>query len=283
MPRRVETFSFIAGVNAYITDTAEPISLSRKVNFPPDVTDAELNDIATAVGATTAAASTPCPDDFVGADPRYLNFIRASGNTVSVPVGNRTNLLTAATTIKGILDGDAGNEVVCIELVGEYFRNLNDLFNLNYSGTAFAPTHRAPDNAPKQYYISGTIAYNADAATTFGAGVTVPIKSITDTEGSPATQLGGEFVQCAGPFLGGISCSNGRRRIRRHRRYLLQFATKLDPADAAEVPETESIEVPVAASDGTQIKDCGDNLITLNGLFCIGYRGESYKQFHKLI
>ena len=44
MPRRVETFSFIAGVNAYITDTAEPISLSRKVNFPPDITDVDNDD-----------------------------------------------------------------------------------------------------------------------------------------------------------------------------------------------------------------------------------------------
>jgi len=283
MPRRVETFSFITGVNAYITDFAEPITISRKVNFPPDVTETELNNIAVAVGATTIANTTPCPDDIVGASPRYLNFIRASGNTVSIPLGNRTNLITAATTIKGILDAEAGNNVVCIELVGEEFRNLNDIFGLTYSGTIFAKSHKAPDGSPKQFYISGTIAYSADAATTPGAGVVVPVKSITDVDGSPATQLGGEFTQCAGNLLSTISCSNGRRRIRKHRRYKLQFATKVDPTDVNEAPLTESIEVPVKDFTGSLINDCGGNLTSLDGLYCIGYQGESYKQIHNLL
>lgn len=145
MPKRVANFSFIEGVNGYITDTATPISISRRVNFPPDVSEAQLGQIAEAVGATTITPPAGICEEANGTStPRYLNFIRESGNTVSVPFRNRTELLTVANTIKGVLDSNASNRVICIELYGEYFRNLNELFGINYTGTTFAKSHASP-------------------------------------------------------------------------------------------------------------------------------------------
>jgi hypothetical protein len=283
MPKRVATFTYIKGVNGYITDTAEPISISRRVHFPPDVTDTQLNEIAIASGATLIAPPVVCEENPGASNPRYLNFIRESGNSVSIPLGNRTALLTLAGQVKGILDQDAGNKVVCIELYGEYFRNLNDQFGINYTGTVFAKSHASPIGAPKQYYYTGTINYDADAATTVGAGKTVRIRSISDVEDGPATQIAAEFDQCTGGFLNVTSCPKGRRKERQHRRYLLSFFTKSDPDVTVELPKLETIEMPVKDFTGTSISGCGENLASLPGLFCLGYRGESFKRVHTLL
>jgi hypothetical protein len=63
----------------------------------------------------------------------------------------------------------------------------------------------------------------------------------------------------------------------------LNFATKSDPAATIELPQSETIEVPVKAFAGSLIEACGQNLAGLTGLYCIGYRGESYRKVHKLI
>ncbi|MEO0934206.1 MAG: hypothetical protein AAFY21_10775 [Cyanobacteria bacterium J06641_2] len=284
MPRNVQTISFRTGTaTAYIADFAASLTVSRKVNVPPDISDTEMANIATIVGGEILPDDIACPDDNNGGDPRYLNFIRASGNSVSVPFRLRDDLITVATNIKAILDSKVGNEVICINLVGEEYRNLNDIFSLNYDGTTFAKSHKADATAGKQFYYSGTIAYNADAATTVGAGTTARIRSITDVENDSATQLGTAFDSCAGTFLSGIRCPAGRRNPRAHRRYHLYLATKIDPAEATEDPQPEQIQVPVAAFSSTDIQNCGDALAALDGVYCIGYKGEDYRDVHKLI
>ena len=283
MPKRVATFSYIKGVNGYITDTAEPISISRRVHFPPDVTEAQLNAIAVATGATTIAPPIVCDEAPGASNPRYLTFIRESGNTVSIPLGNRSSLLTVASQIKEILDEDVGNKTVCIELHGEYFRNLNEQFSINYTGITFAQSHASPIGAPKQYYYTGTMSYSADAATTVGTGKTVRIRSISDIENGPATQIAAEFDQCTGGFLNVTTCPKGRRKERQHRRYILSFFTRTDPDISVEIPKLETIEMPVSAFQGTSISGCGENLAGLPGLFCLGYKGESFKRVHTLL
>ena len=236
-------------------------------------------------GATLNTETAPCSDTGLG-DLRKLQFIRESGNTMSVAVDNRTNILNTATTIKALLDGvNAGNnKVVCIKLEGEYFANLNDEFGVTYDGTTFATSHKAPSSASKQNFVSGIIAYNSDAANPFGNTVTQPIRSITENAANIfAAQLDTTPTSCIGDLLDIQSCGNGRRNPRKHRRFLLTFATKADPTDTAEGAQTETIELPVADHLATGIEACANEAAGLEGLYCLGYQGESYSRIHKLI
>jgi hypothetical protein len=77
-----------------------------------------------------------------------------------------------------------------------------------------------------------------------------------------------------------------RRNPRKHRRFLLSIATKFDIADNAESPQTETIELPVKSAVATgkgSIKECGEAAAAMPGVYCVGYRGESYDRVHKLL
>jgi hypothetical protein len=176
------------------------------------------------------------------------------------------------------------NPVVCIKLYGEEFLNLNDELGVNFTGTAFAPSHKAPATATKQNFASGVIAYETDAANPIGTSVIHSIRSITEKATNDfAAQLGTAAAGCIGDFLTLQNCGNGRRNPRKHRRFILDFATKADPADGAEESQSERIEVPVAGGGALDILACGNSLATLTGLYCIGFVGESYSRFHKLL
>ena len=285
MPKNIISYQFAAGVNPYISDINQNLSLNGRFVAPPDLDPIGIAAILAVVGAVQTTEPAICSDSSLGT-PRKLEFIRASGNTMSIGVADKTNLIAAATTIKGVLDGLNGsvNPVVCIKLYGEEFNNLNDEFGLNYDGTVFAPSHKAPATATKQNYASGVIAYEADAAAVFGTSVTHSIRSITEKATNEfSDQLGAAAAGCIGSFLNILNCGNGRRNPRKHRRFTLDFSTKADPADTAEVAQSERIEVPVAGGGVLDILACGNSLVTLPGLYCIGFKGESHSRFHKFL
>lgn len=285
MPKTVVSYRYVAGTNGYFTDTNTELSVTGRFVLPPDLTEANRDAILTAMGATLNTESAPCSDTGLG-DLRKLEFIREGGNSMSAAVSVKDNILTVASTIKGVLDAanSGNNRVVCIKLTGEYFANLNDEFGVSYDGTTFATSHKAPATALKQNFASGVIAYEADAANPVGSTVTHSIKSITDKDTNEfATQLGTVAAGCVGDFLDLQNCGNGRRNPRKHRRFLLTFATKINPADTAEAASSETIELPVKGGGALDIQACGNNAAGLTGLYCLGYRGESYSRIHKLL
>ncbi len=285
MPKQVISYQFAAGTNPYLSDINENLSLNGRFVAPPDIDQAGIDAILAAVGAVQTTIPAVCSDSQLG-KPRKLEFIRSSGNTMSVAVADKTNLIAAATAVKGVIDplNSASNPVVCIKLYGEEFLNLNDEFSLNYDGTLYAPSHKAPATADKQNFASGVIAYEADAANPFGTTVTHAIRSITEKATNELSdQLGTAGAGCIGDFLEILNCGNGRRNPRKHRRFILDFSTKADPLDTAETPQSERIEVPVAGAGVLDILACGNNLVTLPGLYCIGYMGESHSRFHKFL
>lgn len=285
MPKTVVSYRYVAGTNGYQTDYNQELSVTGRFVLPPDLTEANRDAILTAMGATLNTETAPCSDTGLG-DLRKLEFIREGGNTMSVAINDRTNLISAATAIKGVLDAanSGNNKVVCIKLTGEYFGNLNDEFGVSYDGTSFATSHKAPATALKQNYVSGVIAYKTDAAATFGNSVIQPIKSITEaSDNTYAAQLGTTPTACIGSFLELQNCGNGRRNPRRHRRFLLTFSTKADPADTAEEAQTETIELPASGHLATEIEACANEAAGLQGLYCLGYKGEDYSRFHKLL
>ncbi len=193
MPKRSISVRFVTA-NPYRTDFNTITTGSVVFNAPPDISDADIDSIVTAIGGSTTAELPPCTDT-VGTF-RKLQFIRDSGNTVSVPINQRSNLIAAGNTIKSILDGANGgtNPVVCVKLIGEEFANLNDELGVSYANETFAKTHRADATATKQYVYSGTIPYNADSTDPLGGVIFQPVKAISDNANAAATQLGTEWA-----------------------------------------------------------------------------------------
>ncbi len=280
MPRTVVPARFVPDDGTgYLQDIGTEIAVNSRFILPPDVPTTEISTILTNIGAQPQSAlgdPIPCTD-VVGGRLRKLVFIRSNGGSMSVPVNTRANLLNAATVIRGVLNAN-GSEVVCIKLLGEIFPDLADDLGMNYSGD-FATTHSPTGNA-KQFYYAGNIQYQSD-----GSGdVFQPVKAITNNEDAPSSQLQAAWSGCVGAFTNTLACrGKGRRNPRKHRRYLLTFATKADPLDTTEDAGTETAELPVANSAAADILSCGQAAAALNGAYCIGYFGESYSRYHKLL
>lgn len=280
MPKTVVSLQFALGTNAYISDAGLQYSVNARFVAPPDIDNADITAIATAVDAVRTTEPAICSDS-AAVKPRKLIFIRASGNSVSIPFRDRADVIAIATSIRGILDGSApaNNKVVCIKLEGEEFLNLNDELGLSYDGTGFATSHKAPANALKQNYVSGVMSYGADAIGTFGDPTPHPIRSITEnSNNSFAAQLGSTPGDCIGDLLNVQNCGNGKRNPRKHRRYKLSFAV-----GNATTPATETIELPVTSATSSEILSCGQAAAGLDGVYCIGYMGESYSRLHRLL
>lgn len=282
MPKQVVTVQFNSSATTptpYTMDIGTTMTAAGRFVLPPDVPDTEISTILTAIGAQPLSAiveGAVC-NDALNARLRKLVFLRANGGSMSVPVGSRANLLNAATVIRGLLNSN-GSDVVCIKLLGEIFPDLADDLGMNYDGD-FATSH-IPATGGKQYYHSGNISYQSDGSGT----VFQPVKGISDLENAPSTQLTAAWTGCVGAFSNALACrGKGRRNPRKHRRYLLTFATKGDPADAAEVASTETAELPVRSAAAADILSCGQAAAALNGAYCIGYEGESYSRYHKLL
>ncbi|MEO0834781.1 MAG: hypothetical protein AAFY16_02080 [Cyanobacteria bacterium J06642_3] len=267
----------------YLTDIGTSINTSANFRLPPDVPDTEITTILQNIGANIPSAIKPNPpcSERVGSTLRKLEFIRANSNTMSVPVSSRTDLVSAATVIKGILNSN-GSEVVCIKLLGEYFPDLADELGMNYAGT-FATSH-VPTSGGKQFIYSGNVEYQSDASTGTVSTVIQPIKSITNNENAPSTQLSAAWTGCVGDLTQVLPCrGKGRRNPRKHRRFELTFLTKVDPTDLVEDAQTETAELPVVSASATDILSCGQTAASLAGAYCIGYRGESYRLFNNLL
>ena len=286
MPKTVVKAQFLNDDGTgYLMDIGTSIDVSGRFVLPPDVPDTEITTILQNIGANVPSAikdNLPCSDG-LGADLRKLLFIRANGNSMSVPVSSRADLLNAATVIKGVLNS-AGSEVVCIKLLGEYFPNLADELGLTYAGDT--ATSHVPTIGGKQFFHAGNISYQTDATTGIAGSDIVfqPVKSISDLENAPSTQLSTVWAGCVGDFEKALACrGGGRRNPRKHRRYELTFATKTDITSETEVAATETAQLPVKDSDAAAILTCGQNAAQLAGVYCIGYRGESYDRYHKLL
>lgn len=288
MPKRSIPYHFLGGTNPYFPDwqatPARGLTAKRVFNAPPDITDDNINAIITAVGATRGSLADPCPETGYTA-LRRLQFVRASGNTMTVAVNASTNLVAAATTISGILSSASGAnpEVVCIRLLGEEWVNLNDEFGLVYQAGSVATTHRANASSAKQWFHAGTVEYEADYTNPIGGTVFQPVKSISNNENASATQLGSTWASCVGDFVEQIACPRGRSRSNPldHRRFVLTFVVELDPQVPGTGIQAEQIELPVTDQGG--VNACGQDVVGLTGLYCMGYKGESYSRFHKVL
>lgn len=285
MPKTVITAQFADTTNSfpYEMDIGDKISASGRFILPPDLDLSQAATILELIGAKPLSAITKsgfCSDSSNG-KLRRLVFVRSDGSSMSVPVAVRLGagqgLKGIASGIKGILDAGA-IKTSCIKLVGEYWRNLNSELGVSYTAGQVATSHKANGGATKQHYYTGKMSYQTDAFKNAGEVVLLPIKSISNINNAPASQISSVWSNCVGTLSQAKSCTSSRDRD--HRRFLLNFATKIEND---EITETESIELPHKDSDAAGIKSCGQAAAALTGLLCIGYRGESYSKYHKVL
>lgn len=284
MPKLVITAQFAETANSspYEMDIGDKISASGRFILPPDLDLAQAATVLELIGAKPLSAITKngfCSDASNGR-LRRLIFIRSDGSSMSVPVANRNageGIIGIASGIKGVLDSGA-IKTSCIKLVGEYWRNLNSELGVAPTAGVAATSHRSNSGATKQTYYTGRIQYETDATKTAGVTVLLPVKSISNNQGAPASQLGTAWDTCVGTLSQAKSCVSSRDRD--HRRFILNFATKIENGI---ITETETIELPHRLAAAASIKACGQAAAALPGLQCISYKGESYSKFHKVL
>ena len=267
----------------YVADRGVLLATTGRFAIPPDITPDQAEQIATAAGANVNVDfDSVCPEGAF--KMRKLVFIRQSGNSLSVPIGNRQNLITARNAIRGILNSQANNQVVCIRLVGEEFDAMNDELGVAWDGQAVATSSR-PDNGSKQFVYSGSIRYRTDTAPGGNVVITTSVKVDTENEGNPPACLGNVWEECAGELVPArLNCGGTNRE---HRRYLLDFAVRegenQENVEGDNTPlSAQRKELPVSAWAASEILQCGQNAAELTGLFCISYRGESFARFHTI-
>jgi hypothetical protein len=271
----------------YIPDRGGPIEgVSFRFARPADFSDATTDAVLAAMGARrkTAADRTPCPvaSEFTA---RKLNFVRKDGNSLSLVLPDKGNAITAATAVRAAIDtANAGNKVLCIELLGETWDDLM----LELSTRAGAPTAGTPSRSPstggKQYAHAGKILYQYDSGA--GKTQTMSIKVDTDIVGAtgntqPPTILGGTWTSCVGTFESASPCPSSA--FIKHRRYLATLLTSGDPLDPNVAQVYQTTEVPVKDDNQQEILACGTAVANLASTVCLRYQGETNKRLHLLL
>lgn len=292
-------YRFVAGLapaGGYINDRALPltgVSLVKNFVVPPDMNQAQATTLVQAMGAeiisfgnidiVAGTRNIPCSDS-ANFKPRRLRFIRANGNSVSLVLGNRQNVIAAATAGRAAMNAiTPTNPVVCIQLIGEEYGNIYD--ELAPAGTP-APVAGAPSRAPaaraKGGRFSGLMtAYASDSP--FGTITLAKFAMNTDTfsaVGVPAAPaiIGTAGVTCLGTINQTNICPPNASRIPRH--YVVTF---LVTGDVAGVNVPQITKVPTASNLAADIVTCGQGLAALASSACLGYVGESYSRVHTLL
>lgn len=265
--------------NNYVADRASgtaPVPATNLIpyrtrfNRPPAMTDAIATNIITALGAvqTTPSEKVPCEGSQVF-EPRRLKFTFANGGSISVPAPNRTQLIALATQIRGILETGLAVDVVCVSLIGEEWKRLDQ--DLRPAGVTPAP---GPDIRPatgtKNPVYSAAISYESDSGRTF----VEKIRMNTNTVNAPFSSYAAQIALAIGTPLP-RGCGSASNIKPRH--YLIDILT-----NSASNP-VRKLTVPVADDDATDIQAVGVALATNVQTLCLKYFGESDSRFSRLL
>lgn len=263
----------------YIDDRGTNRFFNSNFVAPPDFTPANINSIALQSGGTVRLPTDPntiCPDD--GVEPRKLQFIRLNGNSISVPIANRTSLVAQAIALRNTINSvNANNPVVCVKLIGEYFPNLIDELAPVGKIAGVGIGSSAPANG-KQVFYSGTMEYLSDGV--FGSPYFVSFKVATEGANSTvAPALYAPQLNLANVVPLTIATCSGNNP-RRSRRYISQAI--VNPPQGAGTA-SQVTEIPVATHLDTDILAVGQGLAAIGAVQCLGYKGENNDRFHRLL
>lgn len=288
MARKVVSAIFKAGGNGqqYIADRGAALDAGFTFIQPVDMQDGVVDTILNTIGAElkNAGNAVICPET-TNFKPRKLVFIRANGNSMSIPIPLRSEIINFAIQLRGFISAiDVTNPVACIKLIGERFDNIIDELSAGQDKPAATPGVWSRGGV-----FAGTIVYSTD--TVFGTSKNLAVKVdtevLTNGKGSAApTILGGTWANCVGDFVNGGACPGKERRD--HRRYIGTLTVAIPDGatpggDTSAAPGTQRTEIPVTDHTQPEILACGQALAVLPSMLCLGYRGESFDRIHKLL
>lgn len=273
--------SNIAGSSDYVIDQGTAVKLGKGFFLPAafdELPQSAFEPIATAAGGTLIKdggtgfdieSPNPCPESR-DLSVRKLRYIFSDYSTVSVPIGDRANILTKAQSIAGLWEAaGAGLTVICVDLLGEEIANANDFFGLTPNLTAFVPT------GGNGNFYSGKIIYNSDT----GRQEIIAVKTISEGGSAPPPIFTDDWVTCVGNFLDPrYGCGSGTDL--EHRRLVVNYRTSVTVDGNSEFPPEER-QLPIFDNTAALLNTCGSNIAGKEGVFCLGYVGESNRGIHR--
>lgn len=271
----------------YLTDQGTEVQFNPLFRAPSDFTQATIDDILDCLDLELRTENRPCPEKSA-TDPRRLVFLRKNGNSFSLLVNLRANIITYAQCVWDILKA-TDFPAVCVKLEGEKSLNLYpELAPAGKGDPTFAPVIAPPAAAGFNAYVySSTMKeYKADAPA--ATNLLMPFRSQTDTLDAPYSELTTYFEDCVEPVTA-VNCAAAQAAT--YRRYIPSFLTQTqplldgngDPIPGSEVEKIQTVTVPVKAYLPAEINTCGETLAAIDSVICLGYEGESNDKIHKLL
>ncbi len=260
----------------YIPDwdpAAKDLEFQGRFNQPPVMSDAMAANILGTLGLTLKSKTTEpvCkpPSSFM---PRKLKFSFASGGSIAVPVKDRANLISIATTLKTDLAQMLGSTVVCIELIGEQWTRMDEEFRP--VGVVPTPgTDIRPSSGTKNPTYSASMSYSSDGGKVIAQSVRMNTDDLTGASAFSGYKV--EIDSALGTLLP-KGCGGGSNIAPRH--YTVDFLT------TNTANPVRQLIVPVASSSGiTGIRTTGAGLAAITQTLCLKYNGESDARFSRLI
>ncbi|MDF0553873.1 hypothetical protein [Kamptonema sp. UHCC 0994] len=268
--------SFIA-TEAYVPDRglnglAKGFTFKGRFSAPPGLNVTSIGAILTAVGGvTTTPGQKQACDASAIFTPRRLQFAFTDGGSLSVPIPDKADLITAGKAIKGALETNFGSgSVACVSLIGEHWGRLDEELRPTGTTPAAGPDTRAAAGTKNPTY-SVSVLYNNDGGKTAAQSV----RMATNTPGNVPFPPYAAAIQTAlgTPLPGGCgSASNVNPR-----KYVIDFLTT-----DTDNPVRKMI-IPVASATPANILAVGTALATNTQTLCLNYYGESDGRFSRFL
>lgn len=271
----------------YVTDQGTEVQFNPLFRAPSDFTEATIDEILDCLNLELRTENRPCPEKG-STEPRRLTFLRKNGNSFSLLVNNRANIITYAQCVWNILK-NTDFPAVCVKLDGEKSLNLYpELVAAGKGAPTFAPVISPPEAAGFNAYVYSSTMQEYKSDATYGGNILMPFRSQTDTLDAPYSELTDYFDDCVNPVTT-VNCAAKENRT--YRRYIPSFLTQTQPlkdGNGDDIPGTEvekiqTVTVPVKAHIAADIKTCGETLAAIQSVICLGYEGESNDKIHKLL
>ena len=234
------------------------------------MTDATVAGILATLGVTQAVPGEriPCLGTQVF-EPRRLKFTFANGGSISLPAPTRDQLIPTAEAVRNDLQTDLGIDVVCVSLIGEEWKRLDQ--DLRPAGVVPTPgADIRPTTGTKNPVYSVAIQYENDADRTF----VEKVKMNTDVLGLPFSPYATEIGVALGTILP-RGC--GSATSVDPRRYVIDILT------TSLTNPVRKMIIPVADDDAADILAVGVALATNEQTLCLRYYGESDSRFSRFL
>jgi hypothetical protein len=263
---RITAASGVPASLGYQSDIGGNLAINPVFRPHVDFTEALIDAIFLAIGAERREETIPCGEsgDF---SPRKLKFIRENGRSFSLVLGNRANVITAASAVVTAIANANLSRVICVELEGEKTANIID--NLSTKTEVIAAARIIPNNNIGNKLIYSSVMRNYASDAPYGTARLIGFRSQTDVQDSPYSELVDVINGCTGDITE-VACGNAIKNFT-YRRFIAGILTAADD----EADAIQNITIPVAKHLPLDVLDCGTQIANSDPVACLFYEGQS--------